>query len=61
LTADSIVQGTLVIGAGGSVTIRPTTGAADGAHAVPEPGTCVLMIAAAGCLLGSYVRRRLRL
>jgi len=43
LTADSIVQNTLTIGAGGSVTIRETPGAAGGAQAVPEPGTWVLI------------------
>jgi len=41
LTANSIVQDTLTIGAGGSVTIRETTGG--GANAVPEPGTWVLI------------------
>jgi alpha-galactosidase len=42
LTADSIVQNTLTIAAGGSVTIRETTGAA-GANPVPEPGTWALI------------------
>ena len=42
LTATSVVQNTLTIGAGGSVTIRETV---DGAAAspVPEPGTWVLI------------------
>jgi autotransporter-associated beta strand protein len=47
LTADSIVQDTLTIGAGGSVTIRevPFSGGAGGAGAspVPEPGTWALL------------------
>jgi autotransporter-associated beta strand protein len=48
LTANSIVQDTLIIGAGGSVTIRETPVAAGGAaganaNAVPEPGTWVLI------------------
>ena len=42
LTADSIVQGTLTIGAGGSVTIRETT-VAGSASPVPEPGTWALI------------------
>jgi autotransporter-associated beta strand protein len=42
LTADSIVQNTLTIGAGATVTIRATTGAGS-ASAVPEPGTWALI------------------
>jgi autotransporter-associated beta strand protein len=53
LTANSIVQDTLTIGAGGSVTIRPTTAG----NAVPEPGTWVLIGTA---LLGWLTFRRLR-
>jgi hypothetical protein len=60
LTANSIVQDTLIIGAGGSVTIRevPTAalaaqsgGAGSAMGAVPEPGTWALLIAGAACLL----------
>jgi autotransporter-associated beta strand protein len=46
LTANSIVQDTLIIGAGGSVTIREiavSAGAAAGTNAVPEPGMWVLI------------------
>jgi fibronectin-binding autotransporter adhesin len=43
LTADSIVQNTLTIGAGASVTIRATPAAAGSANAVPEPGTWALI------------------
>jgi autotransporter-associated beta strand protein len=60
LTANSIVQGSLIIGAGGSVTIRTTpvaAGGAAGANAVPEPGTWVLI---ASALLGWLVFRRRR-
>jgi fibronectin-binding autotransporter adhesin len=53
LTADSIVQNTLTIGAGGSVTIRETTGG--NVSTVPEPGTWVLIGAA---LMGWLVFRR---
>lgn len=55
LTADSIVQNTLAIGAGGSVTIRPTAGGAN-AHAVPEPGSWLLI--GAGLLTWLAFRRR---
>ena len=55
LTANSIVQNTLTIGAGASVTIRETTGGS--ANAVPEPGTWALLCAGALCLL-SLRRRR---
>jgi autotransporter-associated beta strand protein len=46
LTANSIVQNTLIIGAGGSVTIREVAvgGAVNaGSAPVPEPGTWVLI------------------
>jgi hypothetical protein len=58
LTADSIVCDTLTIGAGSSVTIRPTTtgyAATATANAVPEPGTWVLIGTA---LLGLLAFRR---
>ncbi len=55
LTADSIVQDALTIGAGGSVTIRPTTGAA---NAVPEPGTWALLGIGLLSLLAFRRRRR---
>jgi autotransporter-associated beta strand protein len=43
LLASSIVQDTLTIGAGGSVTIRATPGSAGEANAVSEPSTWILM------------------
>jgi fibronectin-binding autotransporter adhesin len=54
LTADSIVQNTLSIGAGATVTIRETTGGG-AASTVPEPGTWVLIGTA---LLGWLAFRR---
>jgi autotransporter-associated beta strand protein len=58
LTANSIVQNTLIIGAGGSVTIRDVPTAAGGAaNAVPEPGTWVLIGTA---LVGWLAFRRRR-
>jgi fibronectin-binding autotransporter adhesin len=54
LTADSIVQGTLSIGAGATVTIRETTGGG-AVSTVPEPGTWVLIGTA---LLGLLAFRR---
>jgi hypothetical protein len=60
LTANSIVQDTLTIGAGGSVTIRAVPVAADAAgsaNAVPEPGTWVLIGTA---LVGWLAVRRRR-
>jgi autotransporter-associated beta strand protein len=60
LVAGSIVQDTLVIGAGGSVTIAasvPFSGAA-GANAVPEPGTILLTLLGGLCLGGWLWRRR---
>jgi hypothetical protein len=59
LTANSIVQDTLSIGAGGSVTIREVPVAA-GASAVPEPGTWALLMAAAACLAVFARVRRVR-
>ena len=58
LTVNSIVQDTLTIGAGGSVTIRetPVAAGAAGANAVPEPGTWVLI--GAGLLSWLAFRRR---
>jgi fibronectin-binding autotransporter adhesin len=56
LTADSIVQNTLSIGAGSTVTIRETTGG--NASAVPEPGTWMLLAAGAVCLLPLIRRMR---
>ena len=43
LTADSIVQDTLTVGAGGTVTIRATAAVSGDANHVPEPSTCVLL------------------
>jgi autotransporter-associated beta strand protein len=59
LVAGSIVQDTLVIGAGGSVTIAASVpfGAAD-ANAVPEPGTILLTLVGGLCLGGWLWRRR---
>ena len=59
LTADSIVQNTLTIGAGGSVTIRETPSAAGQANVsqVPEPGTWVLIGTAVLGWLGLRRRR----
>jgi autotransporter-associated beta strand protein len=58
LSASSIVQNTLTIGAGGSVTIRETTAGGAGASPVPEPGTWALLCAGAACLLAFARRRR---
>jgi hypothetical protein len=57
LTANSIVQDTLTIGASGSVTIREVSLAASSANAVPEPGTWVLIGTA---LVGWLAWRRRR-
>ena len=58
LTADSIVQNTLQIGAGGSVVIRETTAGA-GAQAVPEPAALLLLLG--GLLpLAAYAWRKRR-
>jgi hypothetical protein len=54
LVADSIVQDTLTIGAGGAVVIRETT--AQGASAVPEPGLLALLLG--GAAAGLLWRRR---
>jgi fibronectin-binding autotransporter adhesin len=59
LTADSIVQNTLSIGAGGSVTIRETTGAAG--NAVPEPSTFVLLAAGVIGILAYRQRKPLHI
>jgi hypothetical protein len=61
LTANSIVQDTLSIGAGGSVTIRETPFAAGQSNVsqVPEPGTWALLCAGAVCLV-PLLRRRIR-
>jgi autotransporter-associated beta strand protein len=58
LTATSIVQNTLSIGAGGSVTIREIPLVAGSANAVPEPSTLALLIAGAAGLLVFARRRR---
>jgi autotransporter-associated beta strand protein len=59
LTADSIVQDTLVIGAGASVVIAATGGGGANAEAsaVPEPGTFALL-AGAGFVGGVVLLRR---
>jgi autotransporter-associated beta strand protein len=57
LTADSIVQDTLTIGAGGSVTIRETV-VAGGANQVPEPSTIVLLLAGTAGLVVCLRRGR---
>ncbi len=61
LTADSIMVGTLTVGPGSTVTIKPIPGGplagAGSLSAVPEPSTwAMLMLAAMG--LGIYCRRR---
>ena len=60
LSAASIVQDTLTIGAGGAVTIRaaPPSAAGAGATAVPEPGVCVTI--ASGLLSWLVLRRHNR-
>ena len=55
LSAASIVQNSLAIGAGGSVTIRATANATNTANAVPEPGIWVLT--GGGLLCWLAVRR----
>jgi autotransporter-associated beta strand protein len=63
LVTNSIVQDTLTIGAGGSVTIRAVpsgAGAASDANAVPEPGTLILAAVGAVVLLAAGYRRRNR-
>ena len=57
LTATSIVQNTLTIGAGGSVTIRETTGAGN-ASPVPEPSALMLLLAGAVALGVAAWRRK---
>ena len=58
LSAASIVQNTLTIGAGASVVIRETTGAAAGASAVPEPSLVALLLTAGAIGLAVCARRR---
>jgi len=66
LTADSIVQDTLTIGSGGTLTIRPSTagfgagGASDVGQPsqVPEPATWLLLAAGAACVLPLLRRNR---
>ena len=63
LTAKSVVQDTLTIGAGGNVTIRATPVLAGGAamgpatEAVPEPATWAMILAGA-VAMGLYWRRK---
>ena len=61
LTADSIVQNTLTIGAGATVTIRPISGGPLAAQfqisPVPEPATFTLLLLA-GLVLGLWRLRR---
>ena len=56
LVADSIVQDTLVIGAGGAVVIRETGG--QGASAVPEPGLLALLLGGGLVMAGLWRRRK---
>jgi fibronectin-binding autotransporter adhesin len=60
LSADSIVQDTLTIGAGGSVIINETPSVAGQSNVsqVPEPGLCVLLCAGAVLLLPFWRRAR---
>lgn len=58
LTAVSIQQDTLTIGAGATVTIRETTGASGNASQVPEPSTLVLLIAGIAGLLAYTWRQK---
>jgi len=66
LTANSILQDTLTIGAGATLTLRPTTAGGDIGGLgnvsqqvpVPEPGTWVLLAAGAACLLPLVRRQR---
>ena len=62
LSAVSIQQDTLTIGAGASVVVRSTTAAAlqastsPGSNAVPEPGTRLLLASAAGSLAAAFLQ-----
>jgi len=55
LTADSIVQDNLAIGAGGAVVIRETV---QNVHAVPEPGVLALLATGAAAAVPAAWRRR---
>ncbi|MGA2799428.1 MAG: PEP-CTERM sorting domain-containing protein, partial [Thermoguttaceae bacterium] len=62
LTADSIVQNTLTIGDGATVTINPIPGGplGDGTiRAVPEPGTFIMLLIAAAAV--GWLRKSARL
>jgi autotransporter-associated beta strand protein len=65
LTVDSILQGTLTISAGATVTLRPTTagafaGGPGNLSQVPEPGTWALLLSAAAAAAAWTWQRRKR-